>query len=561
MSLGRAVSSFAGRLIAALSIGLVVLASMASPAWAHNSLEGSDPPEGASLSEVPTQLTLHFATSTPLDTVSVDLIGPDGTRRALADFAHGSSDREVWVPLPGELAGAQTARWRLVGSDGHVVSGRVAFTVAAPAPGDPVVSAAPSVAPVAAAAEPVATPAAARWLVRVAAFVALALLAGSLLISAYVWPGAVRLRLAQLVTGVTVAVLGATAVAQLLILASDVEGRSPLDAWGGLTTAIRTDAGAALLIRLLLVGLVAVVLFAWRGAPQTSRLSAAGLCVVGLLATWAFAGHGRSMRWPWLGVPLDVVHYAAAALWLGGLVLMVAVVGRQATGKTLVRAVQRFASVAGVAVMVVIATGVLQSIRLVGGPAGLVSTAHGRLLVFKLFPLGVMLYVADVNRRRVNRRFRSATTATRGAEVALRRAMTTESVLGVGILMVTAALVVSPPATSREARAQPTAAPSLVALDRQLRSASGTIRVKVDEARAGQRSRVQVLPLERPAHTVQLRAQPVTDQAAATELDLRPDGGAFVTELPLTVPGGWRLQIVLDGNQADPFLATMAVAD
>ena len=185
--------------------------------------------------------------------------------------------------------------------------------------------------------------------------------------------------------------------------------------------------------------------------------------------------------------------------------------------------------------MVVIVTGTLQAVRLVGGPSGLADTAHGRLLAFKLVALGAMLYVADVNRRRVNRRFTSVTTATRGAEIALRRAMTTESVLGLGILMVTAALVVSPPATSRH-RVQEVGSDrtEVAALDRQLTSGSGTIRVKVDEARLGARTILHVTPIEPKAETVHVQPRPVREPDRSTALDLRPQGGTFSAELPLT---------------------------
>ena len=556
-----------GRLIAALMVGFVLLVGLAGRASAHNSLEGSDPPDGASLTEAPSQLTLRFSVSTPLNTVGLDLIGSTGVRQALANFAHGATDQEVVVPLPAGLGGAVTLRWRLVGSDGHVVSGRVSFTVPVPAT-TPIT--APSVGPEQpvrpggvvepAPVDPFTTPAAVRWLMRLGALGGLILVSGGVLVSAYVWPGVIKLRLFRLAVAVAVGAIGVLAVGQVLILASDVSGRSPLDAWEDLAAAARTDAGAALLVRALVVGLLAYVLFGWRRASRLSRAVAAGVCLVALLATWGYAGHGRSMRWPWLGVPLDMVHHGAAAAWLGGLVLMVAVVGRQANGEALVLAARRFSRVAGVAVMVVIVTGTLQAVRLVGGPSGLADTAHGRLLAFKLVALGAMLYVADVNRRRVNRRFTSVTTATRGAEIALRRAMTTESVLGLGILMVTAALVVSPPATSRH-RVQEVGSDrtEVAALDRQLTSGSGTIRVKVDEARLGARTTLHVTPIEPKAETVHVQARPVREPDRSTALDLRPQGGTFSAELPLTVAGGWRLQIVVDGNQADPYVATMAV--
>jgi len=79
-------------------------------------------------------MTSRFDESVPLDTVSVELIDGTGVRTEVDQFAYGpSGDTEVVATMPSIGAGEVTVRWRLVGPDGHPITGRVSFTVAVPA--------------------------------------------------------------------------------------------------------------------------------------------------------------------------------------------------------------------------------------------------------------------------------------------------------------------------------------------------------------------------------------------------------------------------------------------
>ena len=112
-----------------LFLGLIVFGG--SPALAHNTFDSSSPFEGETIESSPGQWSITFAKSVPLETFSGEIINGDGIRTQLTNAVHGSSDNIVVVQLPPALAGAITARWKLVSSDGHVVSGRVAFSVGA----------------------------------------------------------------------------------------------------------------------------------------------------------------------------------------------------------------------------------------------------------------------------------------------------------------------------------------------------------------------------------------------------------------------------------------------
>ena len=238
---------------------------------------------------------------------------------------------------------------------------------------------------------------------------------------------------------------------QFLLLAADLTGEQPFAAWDGVETVLSLDAGKAYCRAGCTRARPRPAARATR--RRVGRWGFGALVSVAALATWAFAGHASSQRWPWIGVPVDVVHHAAAAAWLGALAMLAFVVFRAAPIDDLVDAVQRFSLIAATAVAAVVATGIVQSLRLVGDPSALLGTTHGRVLLAKLALLGVMLYVADLNRRRVRSRFRRRETVTRPARRVLQRAMLTEAAIGVAVLAVTAALVVQTPGASEEERA------------------------------------------------------------------------------------------------------------
>jgi copper transport protein len=143
----------------------------------------------------------------------------------------------------------------------------------------------------------------------------------------------------------------------------------------------------------------------------------------------------------------DVAHHAAAAAWIAGLAIVGWIVIPKMATDVLVPAVRRFSRVAAISVAVLVATGLVQTVRLVGDPTDLLVSDHGRYLAVKVLVLAAMLAIANANRRRVNRRLDD--TAGLGRHVgALRRAVLAEFAIGLVIVAITAAMVVSPPSTT-----------------------------------------------------------------------------------------------------------------
>jgi copper transport protein len=441
---------------------------------AHNSLVSSDPADGATLAVAPTQIVWVFDKSVPLETLTVTLIEASGARSELAGSVHGAAgDTEVVTPLPVLQPGAVSVRWRLVGPDGHPVTGRVDITieqaevsaapgVVAPAPAGVDTAPTTSIPP---AAETTAddggddassTPSLVRWLLRYSSYLAIMAVVGILLTSAYVWAGAGTHPLSRQILSGGLIATAVLAFLQLLVIGSDISGETLWASSGSIDAAISTDAGMALAIRIAIAIAMWLVLFQYRIDDPDVYWTAAALPGLGLLATWAFAGHSSSMRWPEIGVITDVVHHAAAAAWIGGLAIVGWIVIPTATPDVLVTAVRRFSRVAAVSVAVLVVTGLIQTVRLVGNPTNLLDADHGRYLLAKLVVLAVMLAIANINRRRIDSRLDDPSTINRHLG-SIRKAVVAEFAIGLAIVAITAAMVVSPPSTSESATSAPTA--------------------------------------------------------------------------------------------------------
>nr|WP_211178186.1 copper resistance CopC family protein [Pseudonocardia acidicola] len=112
----------------------VALLLGAAPAFAHAQLEGSDPPDGASLATAPDKVTVRFSDTMQQGFNALTVIGPD--HLAYQQGAVTASGDSVSVGVkPLGPAGRYTIGYRVVSDDGHPVEGSVSFTLTTPGAG------------------------------------------------------------------------------------------------------------------------------------------------------------------------------------------------------------------------------------------------------------------------------------------------------------------------------------------------------------------------------------------------------------------------------------------
>ena len=444
------------RLFAFIAIVLGTTAYGANVVYAHNTQETSAPASGEVLTVAPTEWVVGFTKTVPLDTASAEIVGGDGVRVALAPPRHGVTDNIIVFDLPPNLVGSVTARWRLVGVDGHVISGRIPFSFEAGAAvvpeavitPDSVVAPEAVVEPVAAVIEetdaPISEPI--RFSLRLVNYVSLMALAGVLMCEWLLAQGTLALSLAR-----RFALVGALGVAiapllQLLIFIDDIQtsGNSWLSSFGD---ALGTTAGGMLFAKTALgVLLVALVRrTAEIGALNSLRSRLIAATGVMYLVALAYVGHSRSQAAPWLGVPVDVLHTAAAATWLGGLAALVFVVIPKVDTERGVAAFDRFGHVAERAVAVLVVTGIIQMLRLHGNPLSMLTNRAGLLLILKISLVALMLWLAARNRRELGAHRRRESMQPKTLRRLLVRASLIETAIGGVVLVITSVLVATTP--------------------------------------------------------------------------------------------------------------------
>lgn len=200
---------------------------------------------------------------------------------------------------------------------------------------------------------------------------------------------------------------------------------------------VETPAGRSALARLaLLAGLIAALL----ALPGRRWLHAA--LATAALATLAWGGHaGATEGWPGtLHRLADVVHLAAAAIWLGTLALLIAALSKPLPGcEALVDALRRFAMTGTIIVGALVVSGMANLVAIVGwnGLAALPASQYGKVLLLKLALLAAMLCFAAINRWRLTPRLERASSSAAGA---VRASVIVESLIGVGIILAVALL-------------------------------------------------------------------------------------------------------------------------
>jgi methionine-rich copper-binding protein CopC len=104
--------------------GLLLLG--AGTAAAHARLQSATPRDGSRLTEAPGSLVLTFSESARLTALWIQRQGAEKTKLAPPTGAAS----EITVTLPKLEPGDYEVTWRVQGNDGHVLPGRLRFSIA-----------------------------------------------------------------------------------------------------------------------------------------------------------------------------------------------------------------------------------------------------------------------------------------------------------------------------------------------------------------------------------------------------------------------------------------------
>ncbi|CCH87392.1 Copper resistance protein CopC [Modestobacter italicus] len=562
----------------------------APPASAHAALATTTPGDGARLTEAPNEVTLAFTEEVSLDAGYARVLGADGAR---VDTGTPSvTGAEVRIPLAADLPEASyVVTYRVLSADSHPIAGAYAFVVGQ---GELVPATDVDVAGQGGRSVAIAL-VAARWL----GFAGVALGIGIPVFLSVGWqggwsdPAMRRLTVIGLLGVVgaglsTFALQGAYAAGRGLGSVADPDLLS--------ATASSTF-GRVVQVRTALAALMAVlVTSAWRGgrSPRRGVVAVGALVAVGMVVTFAAVGHPAAGPVPWLAVTVASVHVAAMAVWAGGLVgLLAGALRSDVPYLAQATAVTRFSRVAMAAVVALIATGVLQSVREVGAPSALVSTAYGWVLIGKVALVLVLLAVAASSRAWVLRHhgpvpsltkelaLAAATVGVRppagsdrapaapddrlppsaAQQRALRRSVLIEAALVAVVLALSAVLVGTPPA--KASAAQPVSV-TLPLQDAGGSAGLGQVQLAIAPATTGVNT-LDLYLFDEAGRLSQAQDLRVSLTSAAQEIgplpvDLQPAGPGHSVSEGMSIPtrGTWTLTVTV---RLDEFTATTAATD
>ena len=409
-----------------VALGLLVLLLVATPgvASAHAQLESTDPNESAVLLVPPTQVVLHFGEPVEIDFGSLRVIGPGGARVDAGTAHHPAGDTHaVAVSLPAHLHdGTYVVAWRVISADSHPVHGAYIFSVGTAAGARRANALALRIADESGS----TTVGVLYWIVRAAAFVGLFVLVGLAVMASVLWRSGGRTRRIRRVLWWAFGVLAAATLAGILIQGVYASSLPLTDIYRPslISAVLGTRFGEVELLRLALLAVMAVVLLGLTGSAGGRVRSGpwvvpvAGLVGLGLLSTPGLAGHASTGSSPVLGLALDVAHLSAASLWIGGLVLLATFLVPRDPGDAWppdpIALTTRVSAVAFGAVVVVVGTGVVQSLRQVGSFYALFHTTYGRTLIVKICLVVLLVAVGSMSRRLVHGRLRRRSRVDRG---------------------------------------------------------------------------------------------------------------------------------------------------
>jgi putative copper resistance protein D len=234
--------------------------------------------------------------------------------------------------------------------------------------------------------------------------------------------------------GLAVGGLAATAVYLLALSASMAgslkDGATPGFIWLVVSS---TSVGWALIVRAaaLLIALLVI-------ARGSSRLLIPASAVAA--GTLAFGGHANSGEGLFrvLRLSSDMLHLGAAAVWVGALCAFLSLARRDAREPSTIRALEKFAGVGTAVVAVLIATGLINGITIVGWPLPPMNGAWLWLMLTKLTLFVGMLVLAAANRFKLTPKLASGPSV--DAVRQLRASLMAETTLAASVLVLVAVL-------------------------------------------------------------------------------------------------------------------------
>jgi len=547
------------------------------PVEAHANLVSADPAPGATTPATPSQVCMTFSEQLEKSFSTVSVLDSSGRSVGEGSPTFSQDDLSMCLALTPLPNGVYIVSWRTQSAvDGHIVESSFPFGV-----GNASVLDVQTSAPTVTSQTPSPTEAVLRW----AGLLGETGLVGSVVFELTVWKGtrkalrswSVKRELASFKS------FSHARWASLAVFSGASVGRIVLETYNSASGSFSPSAlsqlilgsrfGAVWLAQVCVVAsLCAILVLAGRGllsrARSTLLLLAAGAV---LLATTSLDSHGAAAVTDLGSLPLlaDWVHLFFASFWLGGLFQLVLLLGvlsklvdqGSQLRETLTVMIPRFSLVAIVSLAFIGVTGLFSAFVQVGSFAALFDSDYGKLLLFKIALVVLIVSLGAVNQFVLER---SIATSQAGPS-RLRRSVRIEASLAVGLLLVVGVLTGTSPGATLPSLSPPAPAPRGVTLTGENMGVISSLTIYPDKAGINDFTVALALSgggnVTDVSHVMLSFTQTGGALGTSTEFATPTKNGTFsVTGADLEIPGNYSIEIDIARSKHFDSIATLNAA-
>ncbi|MEY3806980.1 MAG: hypothetical protein RIR69_1792 [Actinomycetota bacterium] len=397
---------------------------------AHAVLDSSSPASSTVLETSPSEIRLNFNEPVESSLLEIRLFGGDQNEIQISDAVRTPADSAVVTASVPQLDdGVYVVVWRVMSTDGHPATGAFPFEIGRATSGEgqdlvaQIINGLDD-------SSPLRTP---LNIARFVAYFALVVLVGGI---ALAW-GSSLFTAASLRTTFSLSVVGLAvgSVGIVLLQGAYATGRS----WGAvfdtdvLVDVLSTRLGVSSMVRFAAIVAWGVLLLFIHRATTAIWQNTAVLVTAASILTFSVSGHPSSGSMPWVFILVDAVHFAAIAMWVGGLITLFFVRNEESVN------VQRFSAIATRALPIVVITGAAQAVHLMGDMSELTSTTYGQLLLAKVVVVAVLVLSGAAARQRI----------TTNSVTPIASILKFDAVLIVAVLALTSVLTTTPPGSTQ----------------------------------------------------------------------------------------------------------------
>jgi copper transport protein len=593
------------RVLSAAAVAAAAALTTAAPAFAHATLQETEPARGSTVKVQPQAIVFHFSERVEMNFSAVHVYDATGKVVDSGEAVHPNDvGSDVSIGLKPKVAqGTYTATYRVISADGHPVSGGFVFSI-----GKAGAAPALTVAQLAGGNDVGSGTTIAFGIARAVQYGAIAIAIGALAFILLPWIGGLRAVagagpewqsaseaflarsrlpfLVAVVAGVVSGIAGIVLQGQTAVGGSVLDAMDPSVVQGVLETHFGFIWGIRVLVWLGLGGTLLLV-YSREELPvmRPATLSAAGLALsrgfgtrpqlavllllLGFLGiSPALSGHANAQDPTAILLPSTAAHVIAISVWIGGLVMLLFVLPSATRllelpdrGRLLAGVLSRFSTMAGACVAVVLLTGIAQSLVYVRNLDNLLHTEYGQILLAKILLFVGLMALGGYNRQfsvpRLNKIAAGHESPGR-AGVMLRRALRGEVLLVAVVLGVTGALAGFAPATAAEETSGPFATTEMIG--------PAQIQLTVDPAQVG--TNLMHIYLLEPTTGAQwdeakeVRVKLVnSDEQIELGVESRKGGpGHYIVDGAVFSTGGtWEVQIAARVSEFDEYAKTIEV--